>query len=681
LSYNGSGTFVLNTTGLPYVTGTVISSTAGNALNNDLATGLTTAITKDGQTTPTANIPLGNFKITNLGAGTVASDAARLSQVQNSGVTTLIAITGTDTITGTVSPTLTAYTAGQIFSFVVAATNTGAVTLNINSLGAQAITRTGAVALVAGDLVTAQVALVEYDGTRFQLLNGNSFTNLKASGTLGVTGATTLSSTLAVTGITTVAAGSQGLPAIVSTTGTADTGQWFPAADTIAFSTAGTERVRITSTGPLEIKSTNQTGFIGAAIQNNNSNIGIAGTQFSSDATYYKAAIGLLRGNVNGGGSIVFYNDSNSDAADWATTDEKMRIDLNGNVGIGNTSPSSLDSNAYNLVIGSGSGAKGLTIYTGTSSLGSINFADGTSGADAYRGIVRYQHSDNSMLFFTDATERMRITSGGNVGIACTPSRRLSVQYDFAKTDTTSREIAVFKSNDASNANEMLISSIGAATQASRVWKIQTGEDGVSNAGALSLQPSGGFVAIGTATGGPSKLEVVTSTDISVIAARSPASYTNPVYFATSVTAASTAWYYFYGTSSTNTVVNIAIFGNGNVQNTNNSYGAISDIKLKENIIDATPKLEQLNRVRVVNFNLKSSPEQKQLGVIAQELESIFPGMVDEINDRDADNNLLETKTKSVKYSVFVPMLIKAMQEQQAIIETLTARITALETE
>ena len=81
MSYNGSGTFVLNTTGLPYVTGTVISSTAGNALNNDLATGLTTAITKDGQTTPTANIPLGNFKITNLGAGTVASDAARLSQV------------------------------------------------------------------------------------------------------------------------------------------------------------------------------------------------------------------------------------------------------------------------------------------------------------------------------------------------------------------------------------------------------------------------------------------------------------------------------------------------------------------------------------------------------------------------------------------------------------------------
>ena len=253
MSYNGSGTFVINSAGTPYVSGTVISSTAANALNSDLATGLSTAICKDGQTTVTANIPLGGFRITRLGAGTVASDAARLSQVQNSTTTTLISITGTDTITGTVSPTLTAYATGQVFSFVVAATNTGAVTLNVDSIGVKSVTRTGAVALVAGDLVTGQIAVVEYDGTRFQLINGNSFTNLKVSGTLGVTGATTLSSTLAVTGITTVAAGTAALPSIISTTGTADTGQWFPAADTIAYSTAGTERMRISSAGVVSI--------------------------------------------------------------------------------------------------------------------------------------------------------------------------------------------------------------------------------------------------------------------------------------------------------------------------------------------------------------------------------------------------------------------------------------------
>jgi hypothetical protein len=69
----------------------------------------------------------------------------------------------------------------------------------------------------------------------------------------------------------------------------------------------------------------------------------------------------------------------------------------------------------------------------------------------------------------------------------------------------------------------------------------------------------------------------------------------------------------------------------------------------------------------------------KQIGVIAQELEQVFPAMVEETNDHDAEGNDLGTTTKSVKYSVFVPMLIKAMQEQQAIIESLTNRIAALE--
>ena len=136
------------------------------------------------------------------------------------------------------------------------------------------------------------------------------------------------------------------------------------------------------------------------------------------------------------------------------------------------------------------------------------------------------------------------------------------------------------------------------------------------------------------------------------------------------------ASYFVYATNSGGNCLNI--FGNGNITNSNNSYGAISDAKLKENVTDATPKLEKLNQVRVVNYNLIGG-EQKQIGVIAQELEQIFPSMVEETADKDVDGNDLGTTTKSVKYSVFVPMLIKAMQEQQAIIEALTARIAALE--
>ena len=219
MSYNGSGTFNINSAGQPVVTGTVITSTAFNALTADLATGLSTALTKDGQTTPTANIPMGTYKITGLGAGTVATDAVRFSQLQNVSTTTYITAAGTDTITGTVTPTLTAYATGQQFSFVVAATNTTAVTLNVDGVGAKAVTRTGSVALVAGDMVTGQVVIVEYDGTRFQLINGNSFTNLKASGTLGVTGVATFTAAPVISSITNT--GTLTLPTLTGTVGLA----------------------------------------------------------------------------------------------------------------------------------------------------------------------------------------------------------------------------------------------------------------------------------------------------------------------------------------------------------------------------------------------------------------------------------------------------------------------------
>ena len=115
-----------------------------------------------------------------------------------------------------------------------------------------------------------------------------------------------------------------------------------------------------------------------------------------------------------------------------------------------------------------------------------------------------------------------------------------------------------------------------------------------------------------------------------------------------------------------NSVVQYTILGNGNMQNVNNSYGATSDAKLKENITDATPKLADLLKVRIRNYNLKSDSSNKQIGVIAQELETIFPALVEETQDKDEAGVLLGTTTKAVKYSVFVPMLIKALQELNA---------------
>lgn len=186
MSYNGTGTFNINTAGQPVVTGTTITSTAFNLLTADLAAGLTTAITKDGQTTPTANIPMGTYKITGLGAGTAATDAAQYGQLQ-AGATQIATILGTDTLTGSLTPPLSAYATGNLFSFVAVNTNTGAVTINLNSLGAKSITKQGTTPLVAGDLVSGQVYLIEYDGTRFQLINPSAGVLAVSNGGTGQT--------------------------------------------------------------------------------------------------------------------------------------------------------------------------------------------------------------------------------------------------------------------------------------------------------------------------------------------------------------------------------------------------------------------------------------------------------------------------------------------------------------
>lgn len=78
MSFNGNGVFLINTAGQPVVSGTTISSSVFNALTADLAAGLSNCMTKDGQQTITANIPMGGFKFTGLASGAAATDSARV---------------------------------------------------------------------------------------------------------------------------------------------------------------------------------------------------------------------------------------------------------------------------------------------------------------------------------------------------------------------------------------------------------------------------------------------------------------------------------------------------------------------------------------------------------------------------------------------------------------------------
>ena len=111
---------------------------------------------------------------------------------------------------------------------------------------------------------------------------------------------------------------------------------------------------------------------------------------------------------------------------------------------------------------------------------------------------------------------------------------------------------------------------------------------------------------------------------------------------------------------------------NGDFDSATNSYGGISDITLKENIVDAKSQWDDIKNIKVRNFNFKDNPNQKMLGVVAQEIETVCSGLVKETSDEG-------TTLKTVKYSILYMKAIKGLQEAMARIEVLEAKVTALE--
>jgi hypothetical protein len=379
MSFNGTGTFVINSSGQPVVSSTVISATVFNALTADLATGLSTCITKDGQTTPTNNIPMGGFKITGLGAATVGTDAVRLSQLQ-AGTAQLLAVSGTDTLTALGTPTLTAYATGNTFYFVAAATNTTSVTLNVDGLGAKAVTRHGSTALVAGDILAGEVCLVVYDGTRFQLLNPGSYTNLNVSGNLTLN-AGTANGVAYLNGSKALTSGS----ALVFDgtnlgIGTSSPIYKLDVAGNIRALNSGADSTVIV-TAPTD----SYAPFISWGVSGIR-NSGILGFPAGEDSLVYRSA-----------------------ANSFSTGTELFRITIGGNVGIGTSSP----------------GVK-LDVAGEIRSL----VSGGTPAVYLNNGSTQHSIQNNSgaFTFYNSGVERMRLTAAGDLGIGTTsPGAMLDV--------------------------------------------------------------------------------------------------------------------------------------------------------------------------------------------------------------------------------------------------------------
>lgn len=108
------------------------------------------------------------INIINHGSGSARSAVSNIGQIQDSSFHWLGTSANTNTLTASLTPAITAYAAGQQFAFKVGTTNTGAVTININGVGAKAIQINGQ-ALIGGELKQDNIAFVVYDGTQFQL--------------------------------------------------------------------------------------------------------------------------------------------------------------------------------------------------------------------------------------------------------------------------------------------------------------------------------------------------------------------------------------------------------------------------------------------------------------------------------------------------------------------------------
>ena len=171
MSYNGSGTFQINTSGQPVVAGTVISSTAFNALTADLATGLSTAITKDGQTTTTARIPFAQGISSTLTTDSSSTSTGSIITAGGVGIAKALYVGTTANIAGTTNLaglTASSAVATDASKNLVSVTNTGT---GNNVLATSPTLVTPILGTPTSGIMT-NVTGINYDGFKNRIING-----------------------------------------------------------------------------------------------------------------------------------------------------------------------------------------------------------------------------------------------------------------------------------------------------------------------------------------------------------------------------------------------------------------------------------------------------------------------------------------------------------------------------
>lgn len=333
---------------------------------------------------------------------------------------------------------------------------------------------------------------------------------------------------------------------------------------------------------------------------------------------------------------------------------------MGGNVGIGTTTP------GQNLTVNGGMNVDGAGLNDGT--LGQTAAGAGLSfGIASGEGIASKRTSNGNLYgldFYTSFVNRMSITNTGNVGIANSTPHAL-LQFD---NSLANRKLVLYESVD--NDNEFYGFGINPSTlryqtsspSSDHVFFAATGA-GASNE--LMRIKGNGFVGIGT------------STPTHSLQVDHPSGGAGQGFKLRNTGGNNHYWsMYVYDGSD-----QLSIFYNGagmaNVSGTSGAWTAVSDKRLKKNLEPIGSVLPSINKMNVLKYNFISQGEtgKKSIGMLAQEVQEVFPEVVFENKPEDGSASYL-----TMDYSAFGVIAIKAIQEQQAQIEALKKQVADLTT-